>query len=114
MTHDCAAHGNHHPKTADGWTNFAAVASGIASFASDSYWLASIYNTVAGCESEILGLGTHAVIFGGLMGTFSALGSTLAHRVLNTQHQHTGHGHGHGSSPKSAVNFPSPNNLHAS
>lgn len=84
MHHHCHAHGHKH---ADKWTNTATFGEATASFISDSYWLATLFDIASNFEPDIVGLSFYGVGFGATLALLSAAGAAYSHRTLNTLHQ---------------------------
>ena len=79
----------HNHQHADKWTNAAAGGQAIASFISDSYWLATLFDLVSNGKAKVIGLSYAGLIFGAIMAVLSAAGAAYAHRALNKNHQST-------------------------
>ncbi len=80
-------HHAHDYKHADKWTNTATVGEATASFISDAYWLATLFDIVSNFEPDSLGLSFYGVGFGAILALLSAGGAAYSHRTLNTLHQ---------------------------
>ena len=78
---------DHIEKKSDIWTKLNA-ASGISTYISDTYWLATLFDLSTGFEGDMLPISWYALGFGLLIATLSAGGSTFCHWVLNKNHQH--------------------------
>lgn len=77
----------HDHKYADKWTNIATAGEATASFISDAYWLATLFDIVSNAGPETLGLSFYGVGFGAIFAVLSASGAAYSHRTLNTHHQ---------------------------
>lgn len=78
------SHSEHH---ADKWTNIAAAGELAASFISDAYWLATLFDVASGLPDSYIGLSVYGIGFGIVSACLSAGGAAYSHRVLNTIHQ---------------------------
>lgn len=89
-------HEQEHDQPADKWTNTAAAGEAIASFISDGYWFASLFDIVSGLEPDVIEVSYWGLGFGVVMGLLTAAGAMYCHRELNTHHQPTpAHNHSH-------------------
>lgn len=83
----------HSSSTADIWTKFSAGGEYIASFISDTYWMASLVDLIAGLSEASLGASWTGLIIGASTALLSAAGAAYSHAILNKNHQHADNQH---------------------